>query len=113
MARDDKTPAARTRRVRSRDDSMLLRSAESLGRIIGRLQGQLDVLTRKVSRGSGMATPRSGSSTRDKSPARARVSAARAQAPEKRSAGTASRKTKATRSRKTAAPKRGKKNTRR
>ena len=121
MARDDKTPATRTRRVRSRDDSLLLRSAESLGRVIGRLQRQLDVLTRKVSRGSGVATPGGESpAARGKSNARTRTSTARAHASARRSSRTARTKTsrtastKAPRSRKGAAAARGgKKKTRR
>ena len=47
MAR--KTIPARPSRDRSRDDeSLLLRSAESLGRMIGSLQRQLDVATGRV-----------------------------------------------------------------
>jgi hypothetical protein len=48
MAR--KTIPARPSRDRSRDDeSLLLRSAESLGRMIGSLQRQLDVATGRLS----------------------------------------------------------------
>jgi hypothetical protein len=48
MAR--KTIPARPSRDRSRDDeSLLLRSAESLGRMIGTLQRQLDVATGRLS----------------------------------------------------------------
>ena len=47
MAR--KTIAAHPSRDRSRDDeSLLLRSAESLGRMIGSLQRQLDVATGRI-----------------------------------------------------------------
>lgn len=48
MAR--KTTSAQTARERSRDDeSLLLRSAESLGRMIGSLQRQLDIATGRLS----------------------------------------------------------------
>ena len=42
------------------DDSLLLRSAESLGRVIGALQRQLDGATRRLagSGGNGLAQPR-------------------------------------------------------
>ena len=54
MARRNKTLPARKPRDRSRDDdSLLLRSAESLGRVIGALQRQLDGATRRLARGNG------------------------------------------------------------
>ncbi len=50
MAKRRKTLPARKRGDRSRDDeSLLLRSAESLGRVIGALQRQLDNATRRLS----------------------------------------------------------------
>ena len=56
MAKQKRALPARKRRDRSRDDeSLLLRSAESLGRVIGSLQRQLDDATRRLS-----ATPRDG-----------------------------------------------------
>ena len=64
MAR--KAIPAHPTRDRTRDESLLLRSAESLGRMIGSLQRQLDVATGRLSagkpNGSGrkrVATPRS------------------------------------------------------
>ena len=48
MARKNKAPAGPAR-DRSRDDeSLLLRSAESLGRMIGSLQRQLDIATGRI-----------------------------------------------------------------
>jgi hypothetical protein len=61
MAKREIVLRARKRRDRSRDDdSMLLRSAESLGRVIGALQRQLDGATRRLTRsgGDGLAAPR-------------------------------------------------------
>jgi hypothetical protein len=50
MAKQTKTLPARKPRDRSRDDdSLLLQSAESLGRVIGALQRQLDEATRRLS----------------------------------------------------------------
>jgi hypothetical protein len=49
MAKRRKTLPARKPRDRSRDDdSRLLRSAESLGRVIGALQRQLDEATKRL-----------------------------------------------------------------
>src|SRR5687768_4997449 len=42
------------RRAQVRDDSLLLRSAESLGRIIGRLQRQLESASRPSSTADGV-----------------------------------------------------------
>ena len=54
MARPERVLPARKPRDRSRDDdSMLLRSAESLGRVIGALQRQLDGATKRLSRSNG------------------------------------------------------------
>ena len=52
MARQGKTlPARRTRPAM--DDSLLIRSAESLGRMIGSLQRQLDGASKKLNEGAG------------------------------------------------------------
>ncbi len=50
MAKRKKVLPARKQRDRSRDEeSLLMRSAESLGRMIGSLQRQLDGATRRLS----------------------------------------------------------------
>jgi hypothetical protein len=50
MAKRTRVLPARKQRDRSRDDeSLLMRSAESLGRVIGSLQRQLDGAARRVS----------------------------------------------------------------
>ncbi len=50
MAKRDKVLPARKQRDRSRDDeSLLMRSAESLGRMIGSLQRQLDGAGKRLS----------------------------------------------------------------
>jgi hypothetical protein len=76
MARHGKALPARKPRDRSRDDaSVLLRSAESLGRVIGTLQRQLDSATgRRASTaddvmkdggtGNGTGVPKNGKSVR-------------------------------------------------
>lgn len=52
-------PAHPTRdRTRDKNESLLLRSAESLGRMIGTLQRQLDVATGRVSSGKPNGTSR-------------------------------------------------------
>ena len=52
-------PAHPTRdRTRDKNESLLLRSAESLGRMIGTLQRQLDVATGRVSSGKPNGTGR-------------------------------------------------------
>src|SRR5687767_3199473 len=56
MARQGKTLPARQARP-ALDDSMLIRSAESLGRMIGSLQRQLDGASRKLSATGRLATP--------------------------------------------------------
>jgi hypothetical protein len=75
MARRKAVLRARKQRDRSRDDdSLLLRSAESLGRVIGALQRQLDGATRRLagSGGNGLAqrrrprAARKGAATRRK-----------------------------------------------
>ena len=60
MAKRKTVLPARKPRDRSRDDdSLLLRSAESLGRVIGALQRQLDGATRKLAgSGNGLAQRR-------------------------------------------------------
>lgn len=47
MAKQAKTLPAR--RAQEADDSLLVRSAESLGRMIGTLQRQLDIVSRRTS----------------------------------------------------------------
>ena len=54
MAKRRRALPARKQRDRSRDDdSVLLRSAESLGRLIGLLQRQLEGATRRLSTDAG------------------------------------------------------------
>ena len=54
MAKQERVLPARKPGDRSRDDdSMLLRSAESLGRVIGALQRQLDGVTKRMSHPNG------------------------------------------------------------
>jgi hypothetical protein len=55
MARQERVLPARKPgdRPRDDDDSILLRSAESLGRVIGALQRQLDGATKRLSQTSG------------------------------------------------------------
>jgi hypothetical protein len=51
MAKQRSTPAARKpRNGADRDDSLLLQSAESLGRVIGELQRQIDNATKRLSK---------------------------------------------------------------
>ena len=58
MARQERVLPARKPGDRSRDDdSMLLRSAESLGRVIGALQRQLDGATKRLSLTNGDSAP--------------------------------------------------------
>ena len=47
---------ARPARDRSEDESLLLRSAESLGRMIGSLQRQLEIATGRLARTQGNGT---------------------------------------------------------
>ncbi|HEY6361136.1 MAG TPA: hypothetical protein VIX63_08530 [Vicinamibacterales bacterium] len=57
MAKRNRVLPARKQRDRSRDDeSLLIRSAESLGRMIGSLQRQLDGATRRLSETADDAT---------------------------------------------------------
>ena len=61
MAKRRKVLPARKPRDRSRDDdSLLLRSAESLGRVIGALQRQLDDATKRLSSVGSTGTPATG-----------------------------------------------------
>ena len=55
MARNGRTLPARRQRE-AFDDSVLIRSAESLGRMIGSLQRQLDGAAKKVAAGNGFAS---------------------------------------------------------
>lgn len=58
MAKQRTVLPARKPRDRSRDDSLLLRSAESLGRVIGALQRQLDGATKRLSEADSDAIAR-------------------------------------------------------
>lgn len=61
MAKRRKVLPARQPRDRSRDDdSLLLRSAESLGRVIGALQRQLDEATQRLSSVGSTGTSATG-----------------------------------------------------
>ena len=74
MAKRTKTLPARKPRDRSRgDDSMLLRSAESLGRVIGVLQRQLDEATKRLA----TAGPNGKATTRTRAPRKKKATAAR------------------------------------
>ena len=60
---------ARKQRDRSRDDdSLLLRSAESLGRVIGALQRELDKAARRLSDDPDGDDDRDGATARPKAP---------------------------------------------
>jgi hypothetical protein len=59
MTKRKKVLPARKPRDRSRDDdSLLLRSAESLGRVIGALQRQLDGATKRLMKADGAVVER-------------------------------------------------------
>jgi hypothetical protein len=67
MAKRRKVLPARKPRDRSRDDdSLLLRSAESLGRVIGALQRQLDEATQRLSSVGSKGTSATGARTRSR-----------------------------------------------
>ena len=67
MAKRRKAIPARKPRDRSRDDdSLLLRSAESLGRVIGALQRQLDDATKRLSTAGVTAKPAKRASKRSR-----------------------------------------------
>lgn len=72
MAKRRKTLPARKPRDRD-DDSLLLRSAESLGRVIGALQRQLDDATRRLSHSTGNGEPSPARLTTARSPVRSRT----------------------------------------
>jgi hypothetical protein len=57
MAKQGKTLPARRQRA-TFDDSLLIRSAETLGRMIGSLQRQLDGVAKKMSSDGGAGTSR-------------------------------------------------------
>ena len=66
MTKRKKALPARKQRDRSRDDdSVLLRSAESLGRLIGLLQRQLDTATRRLSTDAGRSPVRERAESRN------------------------------------------------
>jgi hypothetical protein len=97
MAKQRKVLPARKPRDRSRDDdSLLLRSAESLGRVIGALQRQLDSATKRLSASSGNASKRMPPLTGGKAK---RVSRTRIAKTSTRRSSTAGRKKSATRQR--------------
>jgi hypothetical protein len=88
MAR--KTIPAQPRRDRSREDeSLLLRSAESLGRMIGSLQRQLDIATGRLqdSKPNGRVTRKSVTAKRS-AKAKSGTTTARGVARTKTAAGT-------------------------
>jgi hypothetical protein len=73
MAKRKKALPARKQRDRSRDDdSVLLRSAESLGRLIGLLQRQLDTATRRLSTDAGRTPVRERAKSRNSATRRTR-----------------------------------------
>ena len=98
MAKRRKTLPARTPRDRSRDDdSLLLRSAESLGRVIGALQRQLDEATKRLSPARPATKAAPAATTRS----RRTPVAVTANDTKRATRARVSRKTKTTRSRKT------------
>ena len=86
MAKQERGLPARKPGDRSRDDdSMLLRSAESLGRVIGALQRQLDGVTKRMSHPNGdSAASRVKRRIVRKATAKKRTSAARKTSAKKR-----------------------------
>jgi hypothetical protein len=81
MAKQKKMLPARKPRDRSRDDeSLLLRSAESLGRVIGALQRQLDGATKRLSYSTGdggVSTAKPRAARKSTSGTRTRATAAK------------------------------------
>lgn len=72
MAKRRKVLPARKPRDRARDDdSLLLQSAESLGRLIGALQRQLDSTTKRLSRRGLTAKTTKGATKRRSTSAKA------------------------------------------
>jgi hypothetical protein len=93
MAR--KTIPARPSRDRSRDDaSLLLRSAESLGRMIGSLQRQLDVAARQLAGGKPNGDARKSSGAKRSMTARTGTTTAAGNARRKSSAGSSAARNK-------------------
>jgi hypothetical protein len=89
MAKQMKLLPARKPRDRSRDDdSLLLRSAESLGRVIGVLQRQLDDATRRLSHstGNGELSPAKKRPPSPKASARQALTATKRKSPASRKA---------------------------
>jgi len=85
MAR--KTIPAYPARDRTRDnESLLLRSAESLGRMIGSLQRQLDVATGRLASGKPNGSGKRVAAGRSSAKAKSGASGKRAPAPRKASA---------------------------
>ena len=76
MAKQRKVVRARMPRDRSREESLLLRSAESLGRVIGILQRQLDQAAKSIGDGDGHVKSSSAKSN-DKSKRPAKPNASR------------------------------------
>jgi hypothetical protein len=103
MARQIKLLPARKPRDRSRDDdSLLLRSAESLGRVIGALQRQLDGATRRLSHATGNGEASPAARTRKPAPPARTASARRTRLPASASARPAARSRTTATKRKTA-----------
>ena len=71
------------------DESLLLRSAESLGRMIGSLQRQLDVATRRIVGTRGTADARKPVKAKRSGSKARRGTAARGTAPKKSASSTA------------------------
>jgi hypothetical protein len=93
MAKQKKVLPARKPRDRSRDDdSLLLRSAESLGRVIGALQRQLDSATRRLQNADGDVIDRLVTKVKESSAARKPRSRKRAASKRKTSSKTKSTK---------------------
>jgi hypothetical protein len=101
MAKQSKTLPGRKQHDRSRDEeSLLLRSAESLGRVIGSLQRQLDVATKHLTESvkdgaAGVRRSRAGKSSgsRAKSGMASRTGSRKTAASKKTSRTTARKKT--------------------
>ena len=96
MARQSKVLPLRKPRDRSRDDdSLLLRSAESLGRVIGALQRQLDSATRRLSFSNGNGEPtavKPRATRKSSSPRKASARPARATATTRQARATATKR---------------------
>ncbi len=80
-------------RDRTRDESLLLRSAESLGRMIGSLQRQLDLATGRLTAGKPNGSGRKRvASSRSSAKAKSRMTGTRATARRKTSARKSTKK---------------------